>query len=164
MNTERPASSPFTGRHMLAIMVAFFGVIIAVNITMATLANTSWTGFVVKNTYIASQEFNGKSEAGRRQDALGWSPSLSLRDGVLSFKLTDAEGRAVALSGGTLSLRRPASDRDDLSLELTASASGLVADVELHDGVWIIDILADAGLAEPYREARRVQIRDGELR
>ena len=48
----------FTGRHMAIIMVAFFGVIIAVNLTMATLASRSWTGLVVKNSYVESQKFN----------------------------------------------------------------------------------------------------------
>ncbi|RWK14298.1 FixH family protein, partial [Mesorhizobium sp.] len=55
-NAEKPRV--FTGRHMLAIILAFFGVVIAVNLTMATLANTSWTGLVVENTYVASQQFN----------------------------------------------------------------------------------------------------------
>ena len=40
----------FTGYHMLAIMVAFFGVVIAVNLTMATFASRSWTGLVVENS------------------------------------------------------------------------------------------------------------------
>ena len=45
----------FTGFHMLACMIVFFGVIVAVNLTMATLASQSWTGLVVKNSYVASQ-------------------------------------------------------------------------------------------------------------
>ena len=44
-------------------MLAFFGVIIAVNVVMATLASTSWTGLVVENSYVASQEFNRKADA-----------------------------------------------------------------------------------------------------
>lgn len=60
----------FTGRHMLAIMIAFFGVIIAVNVTMAVMAGRSWTGIVVEDTYIASQEFNSRVAEGRAQAAL----------------------------------------------------------------------------------------------
>ena len=58
---------------MLSIMLAFFGVIIAVNVVMATLASTSWTGLVVENSYVASQEFNRKAEESRAQAALGWN-------------------------------------------------------------------------------------------
>ena len=61
MNTRERKPAEFTGRHMLAIMLAFFGVIIAVNLVMATLASKSWTGLVVKNTYVASQQFNRKA-------------------------------------------------------------------------------------------------------
>ena len=71
MTQRTVRSGEFTGRHMLAAMLAFFGVIIAVNITMAVFAQTSWTGFVVRNSYVASQEFNGKVAAARAQAALG---------------------------------------------------------------------------------------------
>ncbi|ESY87148.1 FixH family protein, partial [Mesorhizobium sp. LNHC229A00] len=73
MSTTTRKPREFTGRHMLAIIPAFFGVVIAVNLTMATLANTSWTGLVVENTYVASQQFNRKAEEGRAQAALGWT-------------------------------------------------------------------------------------------
>ncbi|MER8923553.1 MULTISPECIES: FixH family protein [unclassified Mesorhizobium] len=38
---------------------------------MAVLASRSWTGFVVKNSHVASQEFNRKAGEGA-QAALGW--------------------------------------------------------------------------------------------
>ena len=34
---------PFTGRHMAIIIISFFAVIIAVNLTMAYFARSSWT-------------------------------------------------------------------------------------------------------------------------
>ncbi len=46
-------------------MVAFFGVIIAVNVTMATIAIASWTGLVVQNSYVASQEFETQAPRAR---------------------------------------------------------------------------------------------------
>ncbi|MFP5454579.1 MAG: FixH family protein, partial [Alphaproteobacteria bacterium] len=48
----------FTGRHMAASMVGFFTVVIAVNVTMATVASHSFGGTVVDNSYVASQRFN----------------------------------------------------------------------------------------------------------
>lgn len=62
MSANTQKSRAFTGRHMLATILTFFGVVIAVNLTMATLASTSWTGLVVENTYVASQQFNRKAE------------------------------------------------------------------------------------------------------
>ena len=84
---QRPRE--FTGKHMLAVILAFFGVILAVNLTLATLANTSWTGLVVENTYVASQQFNKKAEEGRAQAALGWTSKLTIAWGEVRYSLTE---------------------------------------------------------------------------
>ena len=49
----------FTGRHMLAILIAFFGTVIAVNMVMAVLATRTFGGLVVENSYVATRQFNG---------------------------------------------------------------------------------------------------------
>lgn len=156
------AASGFTGRHMLAVMAAFFGVVIAVNVTMAIYANTSWTGFVVHNSYVAGLEFNRKSQEHRRQVALGWSSALAVAGGTVRFGVTDAEGRPVALKSGTASFRRPVSDAEDTRLALTpASGGALEAPFALRDGPWIVEIEADDGRDAPWREMRRIGVRDG---
>ncbi|HLA02420.1 MAG TPA: FixH family protein, partial [Aestuariivirga sp.] len=43
----------FTGWHMAAITISFFAVIIAVNLTLAVFASSSWSGLVVANSYVA---------------------------------------------------------------------------------------------------------------
>ena len=155
-------TSGFTGRHMLAIMLAFFGVIIVVNVTMAVVANTSWTGFVVKNSYIASQEFNHKAQEGRAQAALGWNVELTIADGTLSFSLTDADGAAVPLAGGSATFRRPVSDVQDETVTLVAHGAGVLeGPAAAGDGRWIVEILADAGLETPYRVIERLHVRGG---
>ena len=161
---ETTKGREFTGRHMLAIMFAFFGVIIAVNLTMATLARTSWSGLVVPNTYVASQQFNRKAEEGRAQAALGWTADLSISGGVLRFALTDAEGEPVRLTGGTATLHRPVGAADDMSVPLAVAGDGLEAPLAIEDGAWIVEVLAQTGLDRPYRETRRIQLRDGAAR
>ena len=67
----------FTGWHMTAILVAFFGVVVAVNITMARFATGTFGGVVLENSYVASQEFNhwlAEAEASRE---LGWQVALA---------------------------------------------------------------------------------------
>jgi nitrogen fixation protein FixH len=63
---------------MTMIMVAFFGVVIAVNLTMATLASRSFGGTVVDNSYVASQRYNQWLAKAREQDRLGWNTPVSL--------------------------------------------------------------------------------------
>lgn len=155
----------FTGRHMLAVMVVSFGIIIAVNVTMAVYANTSWTGFVVHNSYVAGLEFNRKSQEHRRQVALGWSSALAVADGAVRFSVTDAQGRAVVLKAGTASFRRPVSDAEDAHLVLAPAPGGaLEAPFALRDGPWIVEIEADDGREAPWREIRRISVRDGAIR
>ena len=78
----------FSGWHMTAVLVAFFGVVIAVNVTMATFAVRTFGGTVVDNSYVASQEYNGWLAAARRQQQLGWTITPKL----------DAERRVEVLS------------------------------------------------------------------
>lgn len=158
------ASGEFTGRHMLMIMLAFFGVIITVNLTMAGFATSTWSGLVVKNSYVASQEFNRKAAAGRAQEALGWSGSITYAGGEFVYTLVDKEGHAVRLDGGIVQFRRTITDVEDQSVTLDKAGNGKgVAQVSLRDGAWIVEVDAEAGLDAPYRDVRRVAIRGGVL-
>lgn len=58
-------------------MVAFFGVVIGVNATMATFATRTFGGKVVENSYVASQKFNGWLQEAKAQRAAGWTAELS---------------------------------------------------------------------------------------
>ena len=157
-------SREFTGRHMLVIMVAFFSVIIAVNLTMAFFARSSWTGAVVENTYVASQQFNRKAAEGRAQAALGWKADLAIADGKVSYRLTDSLGDMVTARQATASFRRPAHTGEDQQVALIRQPDGsLSAPVELRDGSWIVEIDTEVGLEHPYRDTRRLILRDGAM-
>jgi nitrogen fixation protein FixH len=80
-------SKTFTGWHMLAIMVAFFGVVISVNMLMAYYANTSWSGILAKNTYVASQDFNAKAEEARGWAVRGFKGDFSVNGKRLASKV-----------------------------------------------------------------------------
>lgn len=164
MSAHSQEPREFTGRHMLLTILGFFGVVITVNLTMATLASTSWTGLVVENTYVASQQFNKKAEDGRAQAALGWRSQLVVADGEVRYSLADATGKPVALHGVKVLFRHPAYEKEDKSVILALdSGHEFMARHMPKDGVWIIEVDADAGLAEPYREVRRVIISHGAM-
>ncbi|TIO06396.1 FixH family protein [Mesorhizobium sp.] len=164
MSANTQKSREFTGRHMLVTILAFFGVIIAVNLTMATLASTSWTGLVVENTYVASQQFNRKAEEGRAQAALGWTGKLTIASGEVRYSLSDATGKPVPLRGVKILFRHPAYEGGDKAVTLALASDQEFAAQHLpRDGVWIVEVDADAGLAEPYRDVRRIMISQGVL-
>ena len=63
----------FTGWHMTAIIVAMFGLVIAVNFLMAGYAIGTFGGTVVDNSYVASQQFNTWLAEARAQRRLNWT-------------------------------------------------------------------------------------------
>lgn len=138
---------PFTGRHMLAILIAFFGVIISVNVYMAYMASASWSGILAKNTYVASQDFNMKAAEARHWAEEGFGGDFKI-DGVrLEYRLQGPAGEIGHLTEITAIFHRPVGDKQDFTLKLPRVAPGVYAlDHKLAAGQWIVDLAAiDAG-------------------
>ena len=53
----------FTGWHMLGLMVGGFGIIIAVNLTLAWNAIATFPGLETRNSYVISQSFQADRAA-----------------------------------------------------------------------------------------------------
>lgn len=165
MTTPRNAPAEFTGRHMLILVLSFFAVIIAVNLSMAMYARSSWTGLVVKNSYVASQQFNRQAAEGRAQAALGWTGVLSVEAGRVRYALADASGSPIRATGVTAMFRHPAYESADVRLVLARQADGsFVAANALRDGSWIVEVEAEVGREKPYRQVERILVSGGAVR
>ncbi|HEV2516185.1 MAG TPA: FixH family protein [Devosia sp.] len=137
MTSPKAAPGEFTGRHMLLAIVGFFGVVIAVNVGMAVVSSVSWTGLVVQNSYVASQEFEAKRLAHIAQQQAGWSASLDYVEGRALLRVVDAAGRAVELGNPVLQINRPVGGHDDQQVVLSRGPDGIYAGpVALGPGVW----------------------------
>lgn len=139
-------SSSFTGRHMAMILVAFFGVVIAVNMTMATLASRTFGGLVVENSYVASQKFNGWLAEARAEKALDWTLDLKRgANGRLDAQLS-GEGGALADARLTVLARHPLGGLPERNLRFRPLGGGRFESVEsLPAGRWILHVEAKAG-------------------
>lgn len=130
----------FNGWHMTAILVCFFGVIAAVNFTMATFATRGFGGTVVDNSYVASQRFNDWLEAARQQDNLQWTESVSRSDEQIRLQVMTPDG---ALSGGTIvaTAEHPLARMEPIPLEFVETDPGVYLSREpLDAGRWILRI------------------------
>lgn len=162
--TGRKGEREFTGRHMLMVMVAFFGVIIAVNLTMATLAGRTWTGLVVKNSFVASQNYNGELAEARRQSERGWVSELAYRGGHFDFSLKDREGQPVVIDDLKVWVGRPAFERQDQTVALAHVGDGRYrADIELGAGPWQIKVTGGTG-EQAYRRESRIVVDEDQVR
>ncbi|MCW3796415.1 FixH family protein [Sphingomonas sp. BN140010] len=128
---------------MTAILVAFFGVVISVNMLMATLAVRTFGGVVVENSYVASQEYNRWLAAAKRQQALGWR----IKPGV------DAARRVtitVSVSGAEVSgyAEHPLGRRADVPLRFSRQDGGFVSDRPLPAGRWAVHLVVRKGADE----------------
>jgi nitrogen fixation protein FixH len=136
-STPKAARGEFTGRHMLLAILGFFGVVIAVNAGMAVVSSVSWTGLVVQNSYVASQEFEAKRRAHIAQQQAGWSASLDYVEGRALLRVVDSGGVAIALGNPVLQINRPVGGHDDQRVALSPGPDGIYAGaVALGPGVW----------------------------
>ena len=131
----------FTGWHMAAIMVLFFGVIIAVNVTMAVFATTTFGGKVVENSYVASQKYNEWLAAAKEQEKLGWTHEVGLdakRHVTVELSAADATPRAVA--------RHPLGREVEVALNFVSEGKGRFRSTgALPRGRWAIHLAVSRG-------------------
>lgn len=127
----------FTGWHMTAILVSFFGVVMAVNFTMARMAVGTFGGTVVDNSYVASQQYNQWLNAAVRQDKLGWKANIALssdRHVIIDARKDDAPISQLAAVGDAL---HPLGRTDDIPLTFSVMADGRMRSAQsLPAGRW----------------------------
>jgi len=128
----------FTGWHMTVIFVAFFAVVIAVNLIMATYASTTFGGTVVENSYVASQRYNDWLARARAQALLGWTPTLSA-DASRHVQITIATPNG-SLSGAKISATatHPLGGLPPRVLTFVANGDGYRSLTVLPPGRWLI--------------------------
>ena len=154
MSTE---PKPLTGRKVLLIAVAAFAVILAANLAMLYAATSTFPGLVVKNSYVASQNWNARTEA---QRALGWKAAASYGEGTLRVAMTGRDGAPVRGLRVMAVVGRPASARDDVRLELTEGARGYAAPLVLAPGMWLVMITGAGAEGGRFEAAAQFYVRD----
>jgi len=143
MSEKTPAVKKFTGYHATAIIVAFFAVVVVVNLVMAQFALSTFSGTVVDNSYVASQKYNHWLEQARNQEEHGWTVSPALRKaGKASIAITTADG--APLQGATMEAiaEHPIGQSDSIEISFTQAATGEYQSVQpLPEGRWKLKII-----------------------
>lgn len=153
----KTSAQGFTGLHMLVATSTFFAVVIAVNVTMAFYASSSWSGLVVENTYVASQEFNRKAAAMKAMAASGVAGDLSIRGHQIRYDIHDKSGAPATVDEVVLNFKRPVGDHEDFHLTLRRTAEGrFEADHNLAEGDWIVEAISRNDGLVVMHEAKRI--------
>ena len=155
---------PFTGWHMLGMMGLFFGTIISVNLTLAYFAGSSWSGLIVKNTYVASQKFDDEVARVEAMKARGWASALEVDAGSVRYQLTNALGTPIETDSVSVVISRPVEEHSDQTLELNLMGDGsYYAAHKVDPGQWLVKIKVMRDSDVLFSDVQRVYVKaDGE--
>ncbi len=130
-----------TGYHVLAMLVAFFGVIFAANALLVYQSNSSWTGLLPGNGYEASIKYDKEAARARAMLAKGWKTTVVIeKSGRIAISVKDRNGRPVTGLSAHAILGRPAGDRDDFRVDLKETKTGLYETTQqLKPGGWRLE-------------------------
>ncbi len=153
-----------TGKKVLAILVGFFSVIIAVNMVMAYVAVTTFSGMQIQRPYEAGLKFNHAISKARVQQEQHWKVDTHLeraKDGqvTLTITLADQQGAAIVDQQVSVQLVSPVDSRNDAAFALMPDGPGRYRGVtQAAAGQW--DLVIEAKRAEDavFRSVSRVSL------
>ena len=128
MSQARPPK-PITGRMVLFMMVAFFGVVIGVNLVMMRFAIQTLPGTEVDSAYSASLAYQREIAAAQQQNARRWQVDAHIErgsDGAASLDIRARDRDGTALTGLTFTgrLERPTDRRGDRVFDVAERTGG----------------------------------------
>lgn len=159
-------SFTLTGRHVLFVILGFFGVTIAVNAVFVTLALDTFRGEDVSSAYSRGLDYNAVLAERSAQRALGWTAAIdAARDAATGHvrvivSITDGAGQPVRGLSIAGVLRHPsdaALDQTFAMAERSDAYEGAVEDA--RPGQWDIAIAAQSAEGVPFEGTRRLWLR-----
>lgn len=133
-----------TGRHVLYVLIGFFGIIFAVNGVFVYFALSTHPGVETDNAYQKGVNYNAQIKEAVQERALGWHGRFENDNGEISVRLTGAGGMPLQGVKVVLRCERPATSREDRHIVLTETDPGhyTAAAAKLAPGRW--NLRADA--------------------
>jgi nitrogen fixation protein FixH len=128
-----------TGKHVLAVTVGAFAVIIGVNVVLAYKAVSTFPGLEVQNSYVASQGFDKRKAA---QEALGWTMTPSYESGRMTLAFHGPDGLPVRVNDLQVLVGRTTEASEDRFPDFTLDGDLYAADLPLGIGKWMVKVTA----------------------
>jgi nitrogen fixation protein FixH len=162
---SRPLASPkpLTGRKVLFMLVAFFGVVIAVNVIMAKLAIQTLPGTEVDSAYSASLAYENEIASAHDQNARNWKVDAHIQRGpdggaTLQVEARDSSGLPMIGLNFQGRFERPADRRADQPVALAEVASGIYRGSAplIGPGQWDLVLEGDAAGQRMFLSKNRV--------
>lgn len=162
------SKKPFelTGRHVLFIMIGFFGAIIAVNVVFVRYAVESFPGEQVKKSYYQGLKYNEALEEKDRQAEKGWrmlltTPPIAGEQSLIDVKLVNKDGSPIYSASLEGTLTRPTTDDGTKILSFYPIGEGIYQSKisDLTIGAWDLTLTAGEKGAEDIQLSASTRIR-----
>ena len=154
---------PLTGFKVLLMLLAFFGIVIGVNVIMMQLAITTLPGTEVDSAYSASLGYEKEIVAARNQEARHWQVEAHVErstDGVavLRVEARDKDGKPVTGLKFQGRFERPADKRADLEVALAEVGIGVYRGrtERVAPGQWDVVLEGDGPTGRMFLSKNRV--------
>jgi nitrogen fixation protein FixH len=154
-----------TGRTVLLCMIAFFGIISAVNAVMIKVAVSTFAGVDTDSAYRAGLGYKKEEAAAAAQQALNWTVEGRLNRApsglaTLSVDVKDAQQRPVNNVVVNARLSHPATARHDQAIVLTQMPDGSFSgQAEATPGQWLLTLDVIRGETRLYRSVSRLMLK-----
>lgn len=146
MSTTVMFKDGITGRHVLFLMLGFFGIIIATDAYLVYKAVSTFGGVETQDAYRKGLQYNQRIADARVQSDLGWTEKAQIdaTTGELKVAITDRDGKAVEGLTMRAVVGRPATNAEDRTVALTPVASGVYAAAlgDIEPGNWVATLTA----------------------
>src|SRR5437899_12305138 len=163
MNRVPVSPKPLTGRKVLFVLIAFFGVVIGVNMVMMKLAIQTLPGTEVDSAYSASLAYESEIVAAHGQSARNWKVDARVQrgpDGGATVQLEARDDSGKPMSGLKFQGRfeRPTDRRADQPVALAEVASGVYRGSAplITPGQWDLVLEGDAAGQRMFLSRNRV--------
>ena len=162
---SKPSASPkpLTGRKVLFVLLAFFGVVIGVNMIMMRLAIQTLPGTDVDSAYSASLAYENEIAAARDQNTRNWKVDAHIQrsaDGSATLQVEARDNSGEPMSGVKFQGRfeRPTDRRADQSVALAETGIGIYrgSAPQIAPGQWDLVLEGDAAGRRMFLSKNRV--------
>ena len=165
--SPRPEKAEFrlTGMHVLAMLVAFFGIVAAVNVVMIRFALKTHSGEVTAHPYEKGLAYNAAIREAREQEARGWKVDGQVTrgpDGKALIEVSARDAAGAALTGLKVHglLAAPADVKRDRPIELVEAAPGVYrGEAAAQDGAWDFELTAARDGKTLFQSHNRINLR-----
>ncbi len=163
MTPSIPSGRPITGRMVFISIVAFFAVVIGVNMLMMKFAIDTLSGTDVDSAYRASLAYESEIKAAHDQNLREWQVNVHIErqaDGQATVKVDAHDKNGAPLKGLVFSgrLERPTDKRADRLIVLAEGESGIYrgSTSDVTPGQWDLVLESDTAGQRMFLSKNRV--------